>query len=128
MMPYDASRFYSPFISGAQRLPNGNTLICEGSGGRLIEVTADHELVWEYISPYWGTQLKLNMVYRAYRYPYEWVPQLPKPEETPIAPIDVTTWRLPGSGPLENRKVTKVPGVEPYKNDPSVLCVAATED
>lgn len=43
---------YSPFISSAQRLPNGNTLICEGSNGRLIEVTADHEIVWEYVSPY----------------------------------------------------------------------------
>ena len=37
--PVDANRFYSPFISSAQRLPNGNTLITEGSGGRLIEVT-----------------------------------------------------------------------------------------
>ena len=128
MMPYDAARFYSPFISGAQRLPNGNTMICEGSGGRLIEVTADHEIVWEYISPYWGTQLKLNMVYRAYRYPYEWVPQLPKPVETPIAPVDVTTWRLPGAGPLENIRETEVPGVEPYRNDPAVLCVGATEE
>jgi hypothetical protein len=27
-----------PFISSAQRLPNGNTLITEGSGGRIIEV------------------------------------------------------------------------------------------
>ena len=36
---------------------NGNTLITEGSGGRIIEVSPDHELVWEYISPYWGSQL-----------------------------------------------------------------------
>lgn len=128
MMPYDANRFYSPFISSAQRLPNGNTLICEGSGGRIIEVTADHELVWEYISPYWGKQLKLNMVYRAYRYPYDWVPQLPKPVETPLKPIDVTTWRVAGAGPMENRKVTEVPGVEPYLNDPGVLCVGSVDD
>ena len=39
-VPVDANRFYSPFISSAQRLPNGNTLITEGSGGRIIEVTA----------------------------------------------------------------------------------------
>lgn len=45
MMPFDSNRFYSPFISGAQRLPNGNTLITEGSGGRIIEVTPDHELI-----------------------------------------------------------------------------------
>ena len=41
----DCNRFYSPFISGMQRLPNGNTLITEGSDGRVFEVTKDHELV-----------------------------------------------------------------------------------
>jgi hypothetical protein len=49
----DASKFYSSYISSAQRLPNGNTLITEGSDGRLIEVTPDHEIVWEYINPYY---------------------------------------------------------------------------
>ena len=67
--------FYSPLISSAQRLPNGNTLITEGSGGRMIEVTSEHELVWEYISPYYGMDGKSNYVYRAYRVPYEWVPR-----------------------------------------------------
>ena len=52
LMSPDANRFYSLFISPAQRLPNGNTLITEDSGGRIIEVTAEHELVWECISPY----------------------------------------------------------------------------
>ncbi len=46
--------FYSPRISNAQRLPNGNTLICEGDFGRLFEVTRDGELVWEYVNPYFG--------------------------------------------------------------------------
>ena len=32
--------FFSPYISGAQRLANGNTLICEGCYGRIFEVTA----------------------------------------------------------------------------------------
>ena len=68
--PTDSNRYYSPFISSAQRLPNGNTLITEGSGGRIIEVTREHEIVWEYISPYWGTMMHMNMVYRAYRLPY----------------------------------------------------------
>ena len=40
--------FYSSFISGAERLPNGNTLICEGDDGRVFEVTADGKIVWEY--------------------------------------------------------------------------------
>lgn len=55
LMPLDANRFYSPFISGMQRLPNGNTMITEGSHGRIFEVTPEHELVWEYVCPYWGT-------------------------------------------------------------------------
>lgn len=125
--PVDSNRFYSPFISGAQRLPNGNTLITEGSGGRLIEVTANHELVWEYISPYWGQQLKLNMVYRAYRAPYEWVPQLDTPKEVPIKPIDVTTFRVPGAAPLGRHKETVVEGVWPYQGD-TALCVAAGDE
>ena len=53
----DASKFYSSYISSAQRLPNRNTLITEGSDGRLIEVTPDHEIVWEYINPYFNTIL-----------------------------------------------------------------------
>ena len=32
-------------------IPNGNTLICSGTSGHLFEVTAQGELVWEYINP-----------------------------------------------------------------------------
>ncbi len=81
--PTDSNRYYSPFISSAQRLPNGNTLITEGSGGRIFEVTPEHEMVWEYISPYWGKMMHMNMVYRAYRVPYEWVPQLDSAQRKP---------------------------------------------
>src|SRR5215470_5492642 len=44
--------FYSYNISSAERLPNGNTLICEGAPGRLFEVTPEGHIVWEYINPY----------------------------------------------------------------------------
>lgn len=43
--------FYSVNISGVQRLPNGNTLVCEGRSGFLFELTPDKEIVWEYQSP-----------------------------------------------------------------------------
>jgi len=46
----DKERFTSSFISGAQRLPNGNTLICSGADGRLFEVTSENEIVWEYVN------------------------------------------------------------------------------
>jgi hypothetical protein len=128
-MPYDANRFYSPFISSAQRLPNGNTLITEGSGGRILEVTSDHALVWEYISPFWGKQLALNMVYRAYRAPYEWVPQRNKPKEVAIERLDVTKFYVPGAAaPTAMLKETTVPGTQPYRNDSRVLCVAGADE
>jgi hypothetical protein len=46
-VPMDGHRLYSGYISSAQRLPNGNTLITEGTDGRLIEVTSEHKIVWE---------------------------------------------------------------------------------
>ncbi|MDR3161078.1 MAG: aryl-sulfate sulfotransferase [Spirochaetaceae bacterium] len=84
----DQYRFYSPYISSAQRLPNGNTLITEGSDGRLFEVTPSYQTVWEYINPYYSRKLGgiLNMVYRTYRLPYEWIPQLEPPREASILP------------------------------------------
>ena len=43
--------FYGNILSGAQRLPNGNTLICEGPSARFFEVTREGETVWEYVNP-----------------------------------------------------------------------------
>ena len=71
--------FFSSYISSAQRLPNRNTLICEGVPGRIFEVTPGHEIVWEYISPHYfdapvfGTT---NDVFRAFRYGPELFPKL----------------------------------------------------
>lgn len=50
----DPEHFSSFFISGADRLANGDTLICEGASGRVFEVTADKKIVWEYLSPLGG--------------------------------------------------------------------------
>jgi len=114
----DGSKFYSPYISSAQRLPNGNTLITEGSNGRLIEVTPDHKIVWEYINPhfyYIQDKYRMNMVYRAYRVPYEWVPQAEKPKEIDVIPPDVSTWRV--NGPVDNEigKVVNINGINPNR-------------
>ena len=43
--------FYSMIRGGQEQLPNGNILITESSAGRAIEITADGEVVWEYLSP-----------------------------------------------------------------------------
>jgi hypothetical protein len=70
-------KFFSFYICDAQRLVNGNTLICEGGDGRVIEVTSGGDIVWEYISPFFeeGFFGVSNMTYRAYRYPYSWIPE-----------------------------------------------------
>ena len=44
----DVESFSGPFISGVQRLPNGNTLICSGPDGLVFEVTQEGETVWEW--------------------------------------------------------------------------------
>ncbi len=43
--------FYSQNISSAQRLPSGNTLICQGRDGRFFEIDSNEDIVWEYWSP-----------------------------------------------------------------------------
>jgi len=90
----DKYKFYSDYVSSAQRLPNGNTLITEGSVGRIFEVTPDYKTVWEYISPYYNKSENFNLVYRAYRVPYDYVPQLEKPVEKPVIPPENHTLRL----------------------------------
>jgi outer membrane protein assembly factor BamB len=48
----DPTSFFSPHMSGAQRLPSGNTLICEGNKGCIFEVTPEGEIVREFVSPH----------------------------------------------------------------------------
>ncbi|MEZ4338712.1 MAG: aryl-sulfate sulfotransferase [Sandaracinaceae bacterium] len=73
---------YAKNISGAQRLANGNTLVCDGPIGTFREVTTDGVVVWRYVSPVVGTTLlawddpppadtmgRSNAVFRATRVP-----------------------------------------------------------
>ena len=78
------SSLYAQDISGAQRLPNGNTLVDDGPAGAFTEVTSGGQIVWKYINPtanqgalaYTGTipddtthpGEKLNSVFRVYKY------------------------------------------------------------
>jgi hypothetical protein len=92
---YSAARFFSTNISGAQRLPNGNTLITEGANGRLFEVTKEGIIVWEYINPLFAGAQTSNNVYRAYRLPYDWIPQLQRPKELSVVPPARGEFRVP---------------------------------
>ncbi|MEL7568226.1 MAG: aryl-sulfate sulfotransferase [Dehalobacterium sp.] len=122
--PTDSFRFYSPFVSSAQRLPNGNTLITEGVGSRVFEVTPEKEIVWEFVVPFKSID---DYIYRAYRYPYSYVPQAPTPNETPIERLDVRSFRVPGAASCELKNVVEVLGVKGW---PKAVerCAAAAED
>ena len=100
------SAFFSSICGNAQRLPNGNTLVCHSTFGRIFEVTPEKEIVWEFTNPFYGTypdpgrreMYGFNrLVYRAWRYgldyeglqgktldpdKFEWALQ-EKPKETP---------------------------------------------
>lgn len=78
--------FFTPFMGGAQRLKNGNTLITEAAFGRVFEVTPAGKMVWEYINEDFGDYKGLdkevqkifpyqsNALFRAYKYTPEEVP------------------------------------------------------
>ena len=95
---YTNPRFFSTNISSAQRLPDGNTLITAGAGGRMFEVTREGAIVWEYMYPQFSGANASNAVYRAYRVPYGWIPQLMTPREQRVTPPSPGEFRvLPGS-------------------------------
>jgi len=65
---YDTD-FYSLYVGGVQRLPDGNTLVCSGPGGWFFEVTPEKVIVWEYENPY-PNPLQ-NNVFKTEYYPPE---------------------------------------------------------
>ena len=76
-------------ISGAHRLENGNTLICDGPRGHYFEVDSAGSLVWDYVNPvvntgplYQGQEIPtqgsaqnstLNRTFRVHRYPTDYL-------------------------------------------------------
>ena len=72
--------FYSAYLSNAQRLVNGNTLVNAGSPGRIFEIDPDRNTVWQYEIPLFGdspaTQrgnINNNSNFRAYKYPSDYL-------------------------------------------------------
>ncbi len=68
------SDFYSPITGGAQRLPNGDTLITLGTKGEIVEVTPDGQIVWDYSVPWGPPDPKypghvLNFLFKSRSYP-----------------------------------------------------------
>ena len=89
--------FFSPYISSVQRLPNGNTLIDEGIDGRFLQVTPQHKIVWEYVSPYLTDFMKNPMnsiVYRIQAVPYDWLPAGTTHAEIAVTPPPRANFRV----------------------------------
>jgi hypothetical protein len=71
--------------------------------GRLFQITPAGEIVWEYISPYFGRDtlgstgktFSTNYVYRAQPVPYDWVPADVPHSERAVIPPDPATFRVP---------------------------------
>lgn len=68
--------FYSSVVSGAERLPNGNTLICSGLNGLVFEIDSSENTIWQYINPVTlggpmtqGNPPTANTLFRAHSYP-----------------------------------------------------------
>ena len=63
--------FSAPHPPGAVQLPTRNVLVCEGTSGRLFEVTRAGEVVWEWINPFLNTDGRGEptvSIYRAHHY------------------------------------------------------------
>lgn len=90
--------FYSSFLSGAQQLPNGNILICDGQNGNLFEIDSNEDIVWQYINPVGPSQIMsqgddpesiTNYLFRAERYAPEYM-GLSGRDLTPGLPIELS--------------------------------------
>lgn len=67
---FPSANFFSFRRGGAQRLLNGNTLITDSDRGRIIEVTPEGKVVWEFLNLEVDTEEKKRaIIYRMIRYP-----------------------------------------------------------
>ncbi|MBM4014241.1 MAG: DUF1080 domain-containing protein [Planctomycetes bacterium] len=111
--PPQSAGFYASFISGAHRLQNGNTLVCDGPTGRLFEVTPDGAVAWDYKVPYGRTDSEdgprmSHSLFRATRIAPDHpaiVARLPKGQAT-LAALDPQPQTL---AQIEAEKAAKAP-------------------
>lgn len=93
------NNFYSRILSSAQRLPNGNTLICAGIRGNIFEIDNQENIVWEYITPVnnnngtiavQGESPTGNITFRAIKYAVDYPAFIGK-DLTPGNPIELNS-------------------------------------
>ena len=78
---YSPDGFWGSGGGGSNRMPNGNTVICEGGfrgrRGRIFEITPEEEIVWEYLTPYFDG-IGGHEIYRCVRYPLQYIENILK--------------------------------------------------
>jgi hypothetical protein len=117
------------FIMGnVQRLPNGNNLVCDGSGGRFFQVTSGGKTVWEFVDPFIPAPPLQGAIFQAHLYAPDYCPQfksLAGAEGAAINPPDITQFRVPGAA--TNSGQATVPESVQQQPQPMValLCVVA---
>jgi hypothetical protein len=80
--------FYSSYLSGAERLTNGDTLICDGEAGRFFEVTPEGVTVWEYTNQFPAPAL--NNVFKIVSIPSD---EPPEPRGPIIDGLGSISWK-----------------------------------
>jgi PKD repeat protein len=96
-------RFFSNIMGGAQRLPNGNTLICDSASnemnGRIFEVNEEDEIIWQFTNfkPTWIMDPVSN-VFKMQRYPLDY-PGIGKLESEPVSFITEMTYLITTMNP-----------------------------
>jgi outer membrane protein assembly factor BamB len=65
--------FFSFARGSNQRLSNGNTHIADSDNGRLLEVTPEGEIVWEFLNPDLTPRGRSQPLYRSMRYSHAFV-------------------------------------------------------
>jgi hypothetical protein len=99
--------FHPMRYSSAQRLPTGNTLICDGPEGYFFEVTPEQETVWEYVNPYPNPSGNEVFMIRRYYEPFiEPIPTL-YPTEDELYVLDLSSMITDPDTPDENLVLTE---------------------
>jgi len=91
------SSFFAHHLCGAQRLPDGNTLICDGEGGEIFEVTPEGDDVWQYTNPY--PNPLTNDLFKVIYIPFE---DTPDPEVSDLDCIGSLSWENVQTGEMVN--------------------------
>jgi outer membrane protein assembly factor BamB len=73
--PRSGRKHYSYHLAGAERLRNGNTLVCDGANGRFFQVTKDGRVAWEYINPFIPSPKYQGAVFNVHFYGHDYCRQ-----------------------------------------------------